>query len=134
VSLGVHCDNFDCWNSKHHRWNAVNMGPKRDVVGTWREAARRNGLRFGVSEHLAWSYDWFNVNKNSDKTGPNAGVPYDGNDPKNQDLYWPPHPSDAAAYPRDASELFKKAWFNRVKDLIDQHRPDLVYTDGGAFD
>ena len=41
------------------------------------------GLRFGVSEHLAWSYDWFNVNKNSDKTGPNAGVPYDGNDPKN---------------------------------------------------
>src|SRR5437868_7100259 len=48
VSLGVHCDNFDCWNSKHHRWNAVNLGPKRDVVGTWREAARRNGLRFGV--------------------------------------------------------------------------------------
>ena len=46
--------NFDCWNSKHHRWNSVNYGPKRDVVGTWRKIARYNGLRFGVSEHLAW--------------------------------------------------------------------------------
>jgi alpha-L-fucosidase len=61
VSLGVHCDNFDCWNSKHHSWNAVNHGPKRDVGGTWRKAARDNGLRFGVSEHLAWSWTWFNV-------------------------------------------------------------------------
>jgi alpha-L-fucosidase len=26
ASLGVHCDNFDCWNSRFHRWNAVNMG------------------------------------------------------------------------------------------------------------
>ena len=134
VSLGVHCDNFDCWNSTHHRWNAVSMGPKRDVVGTWREVARRNGLRFGVSEHLAWSYDWFNVNKNSDKTGPYAGVPYDGNDPKNQDLYWPPHTPDTANYPANPSEAFKRAWFDRVKDLIDQQRPDFVYTDGGAFD
>jgi len=31
VSLGVHCDNFDCWNSRHHRWNAVNFGPKHDI-------------------------------------------------------------------------------------------------------
>jgi alpha-L-fucosidase len=32
-SMGVHHDNFDMWNSKHTRWNAVNMGPKKDVVG-----------------------------------------------------------------------------------------------------
>lgn len=133
VALGAHCDNFDCWNSKHHRWNAVNYGPRRDVVGAWREAARRNGLRFGVSEHLAWSYDWFNVNKGADKTGPYAGVPYDGNDPKYQDLYFPPHPDSGAHYPVDASEEFKRSWFQRIADLIDQHRPDLVYTDGGAF-
>ena len=39
----------------------MNHGPKRDVGGTWRKAARDNGLRFGVSEHLAWSWTWFNV-------------------------------------------------------------------------
>ncbi len=33
-SMGVHHDNFDLWNSKYTRWNAVNMGPKKDVVGT----------------------------------------------------------------------------------------------------
>jgi alpha-L-fucosidase len=134
MSLGVHCDNFDCWNSKHHSWNAVNHGPKRDVVGTWRKVARDNGLRFGVSEHLAWSWTWFNVNKNSDKTGPLAGVPYDGNDPNYQELYFPPHPGDAAQYAINPPDSWKQDWLRRVTDLIDQHQPDLVYTDGGAFD
>jgi len=45
VSMGVHHDNFDLWNSRHHRWNAAAMGPKRDIVGAWRDAARRRGLR-----------------------------------------------------------------------------------------
>jgi alpha-L-fucosidase len=134
VSLGVHCDNFDCWDSKYHRWNAAKMGPKRDVVGTWRKLARRYDLRFGVTEHLAWSYDWFNVNKGVDKTGPYVGVPYDGNDPKYWDLYFKPHPEHEAAYPLHPSTLFKRQWFERVKDLVDQNQPDLVYTDGGAFD
>ena len=34
----------------------------------------------------------------------------------------------------DASDAFKRSWFLRVSDLIDQHHPDIVYTDGGAFD
>lgn len=133
VGLGCHCDNFDCWNSKHHRWNSVNFGPRKDVVGLWRQAARKHGLRFGVTEHMAWSYSWFNVNKGADKKGPLAGVPYDGNDPKYQDLYHEPHPENLAQYPQNPSEAWKRSWFNRMKDLIDQHRPDLVYTDGGVF-
>jgi alpha-L-fucosidase len=133
VSLGVHCDNFDCWASKHHRWNAVNFGPKRDVVGTWRKVARDHGLRFGVSEHLAWSFSWFNVNKGTDKEGPLAGVPYDGNDPKNQDLYFPPHDENTANYSLRPPDYWKQGWFNRIRDLIDQSEPDFVYTDGGAF-
>ncbi len=28
-SMGVHHDNFDLWNSKYQRWNAVNMGPEK---------------------------------------------------------------------------------------------------------
>ena len=32
------------------------------AAGTGRRTARDHGLRFAVSEHLAWSYDWFNVN------------------------------------------------------------------------
>ena len=133
VALGVHCDNFDCWNSKHHRWNSVNFGPKKDIVGLWRKAALNQGLRFGVTEHLAWSYSWFNVNKGADKEGPLAGARYDGNDPNYQDLYFEPHPENTANYTVNAPESWKQRWFNRIKDLVDQHRPDLVYTDGGAF-
>jgi alpha-L-fucosidase len=133
AALGVHCDNFDCWNSKHHRWNAVNHGPKRDIVGTWGKVAREHGLRFAVSEHLAWSYDWFNVNKGADKTGPFAGVPYDGNNPEFQDLYWEPHAESGANFPVNPSRRFQWSWFARIRDLIDQQKPDLVYTDGGLF-
>ena len=57
VSMGVHHDNFDLWNSKYHRWNAVNMGPMRDIVGDWKKAAQKYGLRFGVSEHLGAAID-----------------------------------------------------------------------------
>jgi alpha-L-fucosidase len=82
VSMGVHHDNFDLWNSKYTRWNAVKMGPKKDVLGMWRDAARKQGLRFGVSEHLWISYKWFAVSHGADKTGPLANVTYDGVDPR----------------------------------------------------
>jgi alpha-L-fucosidase len=85
VSMGVHHDNFDLWNSKHHRGNAVQMGPQRDIVGDWQKAARKYGLRFGVSEHLGASFAWFQTSHGSDKTGPLAGVPSDGANPKWED-------------------------------------------------
>jgi hypothetical protein len=56
VSMAVHHDNFDLWDSTYHRWNAVKMGPQRDIVGQWQAAAEKYGLRFGVSEHLAASF------------------------------------------------------------------------------
>lgn len=138
VSMGVHHDNFDMWNSKYQpRWNAAAAGPKRDIVGAWRDAARKRGLRFGVSEHLSNSFDWFAPAHRSDKTGPYAGVPYDGADPKYADLYftYKDMPADfaqtATAMGRVAPDWWKLQYFNRIKDLIDQHQPDLLYTDGG---
>ncbi|MEJ5238607.1 MAG: alpha-L-fucosidase [Limisphaera sp.] len=130
VSMAVHHDNFDLWNSKHHRWNAVQMGPKRDIVGAWQQAARKYGLRFGVSEHLGASYTWFQTAKGADKTGPLAGVPYDGNDAKFWDLYHPPaDPHDRGWY--STNRQWHLTWFRRIKDIVDSYQPDLLYTDGG---
>jgi len=132
MSLAVHHDNFDLWNSRHTRWNAVNMGPKKDIVGMFRQAARKHGLKFAVSEHLAMSYKWFSVSHGSDKTGPMAGVPYDGANPEYADLY-----HDIKEIYVDlpwnlggTSEAFKRMWFIRIKDLVDNYQPDLLYTDG----
>jgi alpha-L-fucosidase len=90
VSMGSHHDNFFLWNSSIHRWNAVNMGPHKDVVGIWQKAAKNEGLFFGVSEHLAASYTWFQSAHGADTAGQFTGIHYDGNDPQYQDLYHTP--------------------------------------------
>jgi alpha-L-fucosidase len=76
-ALANHHDNFDNFDSRHHAWNSVNVGPKRDLVGTWARAARAHGLRFGVTNHSAHSWHWFQVAYGYDPEGPLAGVRYD---------------------------------------------------------
>jgi len=129
VSMACHHDNFDLWASKHHRWNAAEMGPRRDIVAAWQKAAKKQGLRFGVSEHMGASFTWWQVSHGADKQGPLAGAPYDGADPRWQDLYhWPAAPGDTAWYSVDPR--WHQVWLARVTDLIDQIKPDLLYSDG----
>ena len=131
VSMGTHHDNFFLWNSQIHKWNAANMGPKRDVVGDWQKAAQKFGLRFGVSEHLGASFTWFQSSHRADKTGPKAGVPYDGADPKYQDLYhFPAEPGDTGWYSNNPK--WHQMWYERIKELVDNYHPDLLYSDGGV--
>jgi len=77
VALANHHDNFDNYDSKYHAWNSVNVGPHQDIVGVWAKVARKNGLRFGVSNHSAHSWHWFQTAYGYDGEGPLAGVRYD---------------------------------------------------------
>jgi alpha-L-fucosidase len=133
VSMGVHHDNFDLWNSTYHKWNAVQMGPRRDIVGQWQKAAKKNGLYFGVSEHLGASNTWFQTSHGADSQGPMAKVPYDGADPKYQDLYHPENDENKDGKLKWYSDdpKWHQEWKNRIQDLVDQYKPDLLYTDGG---
>lgn len=130
VSMGSHHDNFFLWNSKIHRWNSVNMGPHKDVVALWQNAAKKHGLRFGVSEHLAASFNWFQPSHGADKKGPYAGVPYDGRDPQYADLYHKANPdsTDMKKWITN-NEEWKKEWLSDVTELIDNYHPDLLYSD-----
>ncbi|MHC4475278.1 MAG: alpha-L-fucosidase [Planctomycetota bacterium] len=132
VPMAMHHDNFDLWDSKHQRWNSVNMGPKKDIIGLWRKAALKHGLRFGVTTHLARSYSWFQTSHGADTEGPYKGVPYDGRDPNYRELYHDTHGDTTKRYPLNPSEAWKQTWYDRIKDLVDQHRPDLLYFDGGV--
>ena len=128
VSMGTHHDDFFLWNSKIHKWNAVNYGPKKDVVGIWQAAAKKEGLRFGVSEHLGASFTWFQSSHRADTTGSLAGVPYDGTDPMYQDLYH----AKADASDHDwlsTNKEWQREWLFSIKELIDNYRPDLLYSD-----
>ena len=135
-ALANHHDGFDAWDSKHQPWNALRIGPRRDVMGTWAKAARSQGMRFGVTVHQARNWWWFQTAHGADKTGPLAGAPYDGDltasdgkgqwwqglDP--QRLYGAKHPFNALP---DVS--YVKNFYDRTRDLIDQHDPDLLYFD-----
>src|SRR6266702_175779 len=77
VSLANHHDNFDNFKSRFHDWNSTRIGPKRDIVGTWAKAARARGLKFGVSNHSAHSWHWFQVAYGYDAEGARRGQRYD---------------------------------------------------------
>ncbi len=77
VALANHEDNFDTYDSKYQAWNSVNVGPKRDIIGTWAKVARAHGLRFGVSNHSSHAWHWFQTAYGYDPEGPKAGVRYD---------------------------------------------------------
>ena len=130
MALAAHHDNFDNWDSKWHKWNSVNMGPCKDIIGMWKDAAQKQGLPFAVSEHIGASQLWWMGNKSADKTGPYAGVPYDANDPQYWDLYQPPvkDPENSFCYSRDQNVA--EDWYNRLIDLLDRYQPDMLYTDG----
>ncbi|MCF6405996.1 alpha-L-fucosidase [Chitinophaga filiformis] len=155
VALANHHDNFDNYNSKYHRWNSLNMGPKKDLMDGWAKAARKQGMHFGVSVHAAHAWTWYEPAQLADKKGPLAGIPYDGKvtkaDGKNkwwngydpQELYAQNHPLSENA--KDSNTIHKQwSWgagasvptrdycekfFNRTVDLINRYDPDLVYFD-----
>ncbi|AHE54727.1 alpha-L-fucosidase [Sphingomonas sanxanigenens] len=77
VTLACHHDNLDCYDSRYHPWNSLTVGPKRDVVGIWEKAARRAGLKFGVSNHAAHAWHWYQPAYGYDPTGSRKGERYD---------------------------------------------------------
>ena len=144
MAMGVHHDNFDCWDSAYQPWNSVKVGPKVDIVGTWEKAARQRGLRFGIGFHNTPGRTWgqfMPVRYSSDKTGPMKGVPYDalqtildgkgtwweGMDPV--DLYGPVHTVKEPLLSPFANQFM---W--RVDDAVTKYHPDVIYFDEHAGD
>lgn len=154
-ALGNHHDNFDLWNSKYQPWNSVNMGPKRDILAEWEQAARKYGLPFGISFHADHAWTWYEPSQRYDRNGPKAGVSYDGTltkadgkgkwwegyDP--QDLYAQNHPLSKGSW-ADGMIHSQWAWgngaclptqeyctnfYNRTLDAINRYNPDLIYFD-----
>jgi alpha-L-fucosidase len=77
VALANHHDNFDAYDSKFHDWNSLRVGPRKDIIGIWAKAARARGLKFGVSNHSAHAWHWFQTAYGYDPEGPRAGERYD---------------------------------------------------------
>jgi len=149
MAMANHHDNFDNFDSKYQPWNSVNMGPHKDLIGGWAAAARKAGLPFGVSVHLAHAWTFMEYSRGSDSKGPLAGVPYDGWQTKEdgkgtwwegydiQDLYEQRHPlsknSGEWNWNPELVTVPDQAYcdkvYNRVADLINKYDPQVLYFD-----
>jgi alpha-L-fucosidase len=113
VTIAEHHDGFAMYDCDYTKWNAVNMGPKRDVVQEVRESCRRNGLYFGVSSHRAWNWFYYHYQEGFDTV-----------DPACEGLYGRPHPLGA---PPD--KAFTDDWFARTKEVLTKYEPDILWFD-----
>ncbi len=112
-------DMFLMYNSELSRWNSVNMGPKRDVVGELRKEVLAQGLKFGVSSHRLFHHDEAYYNHN----GKN-----DVDDPQYWDLYWKPFKN-----PKVEDTLYIEESMARAVELVNNYQPDLFWFDAGTY-
>lgn len=130
--VAIHCDHFALWDSKIHRWNAAQMGPKRDIVGLWKDAAEKHGLIFGCTTHMSRTYSWFQTSHHADKSGSKKGIPYDGENPEYQDLYLSKDSDDNGEAPLNPPVSWREHWKACMKELIDTYHPQFFYYDASV--
>lgn len=156
MAVGVHHDNFDLWNSTNQPWNAVNIGPKRDMIGEWQAEAKQRGMQFGITFHHEYTWWWWQTAFCSDTQGEKAGVPYDAHLEKADGIgrWWEGldprllYTVDLREY-RDVANIpwgregifqdhlaygrwYAEWWARRIIDAIEQYDPDFIYTDGNG--
>jgi len=132
--VGEHHDGFSMWDSQVNEWNAVKMGPKRDVVGELEKAMRKQNMRFMVALHHAENWWFF----------PHWRKEYDTSDPRYAGLYGPPHNLEwAKNIPKikdredewklqdKPSKEFLDKWLAKIREVIDKYHPDMLWFDFG---
>lgn len=129
--VAEHHDGFAMYNTEFNRWNAVNMGPKRDVLGEIKVACEKKGLAFCASSHRAEHYFFMSLGKTFDS---------DVNDERYSDFYGPAFYSDDFSaknmqnttfdiFGAGPDEEYLKDWMVRTIELIDRYSPNMIYFD-----
>jgi len=117
--VAEHHDGYAMWDSEVTPWNAADTGPKRDITGELAQAIRARGMKFVTTFHHARNNLW---QRNGKWTGHYDGVkknfPSLLEDDKNAVLY--------GYLPRD---LFCDFWLAKLKEVIDNYQPDLMWFD-----
>ncbi len=120
VPVAEHHDGFAMYPTKHSKWHALDMGPKRDVVGELSKSVRERGMIFGVSSHRI--EHWWFMNGGRE-------YPSDVQDPEFADFYGPATPGNSDFGKNPPSEAFMNDWLARCTELVDAYRPQLFWFD-----
>lgn len=114
VPVAEHHDGFALYASSVTPYNAVAMGPKKDIFKELTDEIKKQGLVCGASSHLAFNWNFYNQKSY-----------FDTGDPKYADLYAPPHKMGDPVSP----EWIAKTWWPRTKEIIDKYQPDILWFD-----
>ncbi len=124
VPVAEHHDGFQMYKSELSKWNAFEMGPKRDVLGELEESCSKQGMTVGASSHRIehWFFMGHGREFNSDVREPM----------ERGDFYWPAMPEpdfqDLFSKP-EPTEEFLSDWLIRTCEIIDRYHPKILYFD-----
>lgn len=104
--VAEHHDGFSLWDSEVNPWNAVNHGPKTDLVAALAEAIRARDMKLILSMHHAYNITGFfeHVPQQSD-------------------------PLLQLFYGQMGKEKNEAVWLQKHKEIIDRFQPDIIWQD-----
>ena len=120
VLTAEHHDGWANWDSELTPWNAMDKGPKRDLVGELGEALRKRGIKYAPSTHRERHNSFFS----------SKGFAADGEP-------WPDItneiervPEAASLYgPFDLDKEFVDDYVARWKEIEKKYQPDFLWID-----
>jgi len=101
-----HHDGFSMWDSKVNEWNSVEMGPMLNLARLHVDAFRRKGLKILAAMHHAYHFTGY--------------------------YQFAPTPTDASLqklYGKLPATQENDLWLNKLKEVIDEFQPDILYQD-----
>ena len=125
IPVAEHHDGFQMYGSELSSYNAVDMGPHKNIIGELKKAVEKADMIFGTSSHRIEHYFFLGEGRDFDS------------DIKGEfrrgDMYWPsvkgPKDFDACDGECPPSEEFMQDWLVRTCELVDKYKPSIIYFD-----
>lgn len=121
--VAEHHDGWSNWASKINPWNSADMGPNRDLLGELSKAIRKKDLKFITSFHMARNHQVYKENPKKWLID-TSYFPYNPKMPTSSE-----DPLLSKMYGNISKEKFSKDWLGKLKEVIDNYSPDLIYFD-----
>jgi alpha-L-fucosidase len=125
VPVAEHHDGFAMWDSDLTEWDAMDKGPKRDIIGELGKAVRVLDMKFAPSFHRALNWKHYEPSYKLDHKCDTEDPEYAGVGK----IYPEPHEPGATQ-----SKAFLDEFENRWKEIQRKYEPDLAWFDFGWGD
>ncbi|REE00154.1 alpha-L-fucosidase [Marinoscillum furvescens] len=120
VFTAEHHDGWANWDSEITPWNAVDMGPKRDLVGDLGVAVRKKGLKYAPSYHRERHTSFFTTKKYVVDAKPRPDILEEiERMPEAERLYGP------FGFSKEAIDEYVARW----KEIQAKYQPDMLWID-----